>query len=282
MFSPAVVRELGKVGRSPLLARLIIEGGVSEALSPEALLAEAFEYAFTSLCRMGNRDDYVYRTAITQKVVLGRHNLRTATVLNEVRAGNSKADVVVLNGTATAYEIKSERDSLQRLATQLADYRSVFASVAVVTSPGHAASVLRIAPQDVGVLVLSSRFRLQVVRDAVDRPERTSVDAMLASLRIDEAISVLARLGIEFPAVPNTQRWAVLSELFAGLDPAQVHATVVPVLKASRSQAGVEPFLRNLPKPLGAAALATGLSSSAYRNVRAASSEPLSAVLAWS
>lgn len=282
IFSPAVLREIGKTGRSPLLARLLTETGVPGMLPKDAILADAFELGFSSLCKMGNRDDYVYRTAITQKIVLGRHSLRTATVLNELRAGNSKADVVVLNGTATAYEIKSERDSLQRLAGQLADYRSVFASVNVVTSPPQAESVLRIAPDDVGVLVLSARFRLQVVREAIDLPERTSPLAVLSTLRIEEAIGVLTDLGIAFPDVPNTRRWGTLREIFAGLDATSVHARAVSVLKSTRSQAELEPFVKQLPKPLSAAILSSDLSAAARRNLSAATWQPLSSVLAWS
>ena len=216
MFSPAVMRELGKSGTSPLLARLLRETRLPDALPWDATLADAFELAFATLCRMGNRDDYVYRTAITQKVVLGRHSLRTATVLNEVRAGRSKADVVVLNGTATAYEIKSERDSFRRLPQQLADYCSVFASVNVVTSPNQVEAVLQIAPKDVGVLTLSSRYRLQTVRKAVDRPERTSPVALLETLRVDEAVQVLSLLRISYPDVPNTHDGACFVKSSAG------------------------------------------------------------------
>ncbi|MEI9986083.1 MAG: sce7726 family protein [Aliidongia sp.] len=54
--------------------------------------------------------------SVTQKILMGKHSLRTASMLNEFRAGSCKADLVILNGTATVYEIKSERDSLTRLA----------------------------------------------------------------------------------------------------------------------------------------------------------------------
>lgn len=281
VFSPAVMREIGNSGKSPLLARLLSETRVPDTLPSNATLADAFEVAFTSLRKLGNRDDYVYRTAITQKIVLGKHSLHTATVLNELRAGNSKADVVVLNGTATAYEIKSERDSLQRLTGQLADYRSVFAGVNVVTSPAQANSVLRIAPDDVGIIVLSPRFRLQVVREAANLPERTCPLEILATLRVGEATEVLSELDIALPDVPNTQRWAALREIFTVLDPASVHAAAVKVLKSARSRADLAPFINQLPAPLSAAVLSMNLSEPARRKLSAATSEPLSAVLAW-
>ncbi|MGQ7312020.1 sce7726 family protein [Microbacterium arabinogalactanolyticum] len=282
IFSSAVMRELGDEGRSTLLSRLLTETRIPEILPADASLAEVFELAFSQLRHLGNRDDYVYRTAVTQKIVLGKHSLHTATVLNELRAGNSKADLVVLNGTSTAYEIKSERDSFQRLPSQLADYRSVFASVNVVTSPAQADEALRLAPNDVGVLVLSSRFRLQVIREAADVPERTRSLAILATLRVDEAMQILRDLNVPIPDVPNTRRWRELRAVFAELPPIEVHAGAVNVLKSSRSRAGLASFIKQLPKPLSAAILSANPSSRAQENLRAAAWQPLSSVLAWS
>lgn len=282
IFSPTVVRELGESGRSPLLARLLTETRIPQELSINATLADAFNLAFSTLRKLGNRDDYVYRTALIQKIVLGKHNLRTATILNELRAGSSKADVVILNGTSTAYEIKSERDSFQRLPSQLADYRSVFASVNVVTSPSQANQVLRLVPDDVGVIILSSRFHLQVVREATDLPERTNSLAILSTLRVDEALQVLQELKLSFPDVPNTRRWSELRAVFGELDPAEVHAKAIKVLRSSRSCAELQPFVNELPKALSAAILSANLSSRARENLQAAVWQPLSSVLAWS
>lgn len=282
MFSPRVLRELGETGRSSLLARLLTETDIPRVLGVEATLADAFDLAFAALRRMGNRDDYVYRVAITQKIALGRHSLRTATVLNELRARGSKADLVILNGTATAYEIKSERDSFKRLEGQLADYLSVFASVNVVTSPMQVDNALSLAPDDVGVLVLSSRFQLQVVREATDRPERIEPLAMLNTLRVQEAVDVLDGFGLSFPQVPNTRRWDALREIFVGLDPARVHAEAVRVLKSTRSHPELMPFLQKLPTPLRAAALASDLSEDARNRLCVAAWLPLTTVLAWS
>lgn len=281
VFSSSVMRELGGTGKSPLLARLLGETRIPEQLPADASLADVFELAFSTLRQLGNRDDYVYRAAVTQKIVLGKHNLRTATVLHELRAGASKADVVVLNGTSTAYEIKSERDSFQRLPSQLADYRSVFASVNVVTSPSQANEVLRLAPDDVGVLVLSSRFRLQVARPAIDLPERTSSLAILATLRVDEAMRVLHELSLPLPDVPNTRRWSELRTVFAELPSVDVHPKAVAVLKSSRSRGALEPFIKQLPTPLSAAIIAADMSPGAQQNLQRATWQPLSSVLAW-
>lgn len=282
LFSPAAMRELGRSGRSPLVARLLQDTSVPADLPGGATLRDAFDLGYAKLTKSGNRDDYVYRSSVVEKIALGRHNLRTATVLSEVRARASKADLVILNGTATAYEIKSERDSLGRLTSQLSDYRSVFASVTVVTSPFQTDAVLRLAPDDVGVLALSPRLRLQVVRETQDVPERINPTALLETLRSSEAAQVLEGIGIEAPDVPNTRLWAELRKLFADLDPVEVHQHAVSVLKRSRSRAAQEAHIGTLPPSIRTAALFGDLDDGARANLSVATSTLMSSVMTWS
>ncbi|MGK3949388.1 sce7726 family protein [Microbacterium sp. K2] len=282
LFSPAAIRELGRSGRSPLVARLLQDTSVPADLPGGATLRDALDLGYVKLTKSGNRDDYVYRSSVVEKIALGRHNLRTATVLSEVRARASKADLVILNGTATAYEIKSERDSLSRLTGQLSDYRSVFASVTVVTSPRQKDAVLRLAPDDVGVLVLSPRLRLQVVRETHDHPERIDPTALLETLRSGEAAQVLESIGIETPDVPNTRLWAEMRKLYAALDPVEVHRHAVGVLKRSRSRAAQEAHIGTFPPSIRTAALLGDLDDGARANLSAATSTLMSSVMTWS
>src|SRR3546814_5194136 len=108
--SDLVFREMAKKGRSGLFRRLIDQTDLIERAYPRATVGDTFDSAFDILKVAGHRDEYIYRAAISHKVLMGTHSLRTASMLNEFRAGSCKADLVILNGTATVYEIKSERD----------------------------------------------------------------------------------------------------------------------------------------------------------------------------
>jgi hypothetical protein len=220
-------------------------------------VSDAFNVAFKSIDVPGRRDEYVYKSALAKKVLLGRHSLRTASMLTEIRVDGNKADVVVLNGTSTVYEIKSERDSLARLPNQLESYRRAFASVNVITSEAHLKRVMEIAPADVGVLVLNRRGRISEFRKALDRPERINPATLFDALRIQEASQVLSKLRVSVPEVPNTERFGVFRELFEGQDPTALHRAAVSVLRRSRSQMGISDFLSSLPSSLKAAALST-------------------------
>jgi hypothetical protein len=282
MFSAAVIRELGRSGRSALFARLLAQSGVASQMPRNATVGDAFDRAFRLLRSLGNRDEYVYRSAITQKILLGQHNLRTASMLSEARVGICKADVVVLNGTATAYEIKSERDSLARLTNQVTAYSDVFAAVNVVTSPLHVRQVLRQVPGWVGVLVLSEKFTLQVERPAVADAARTDPLAVLDLMRVDEARRVLRSLDISPPNVPNTQMRVALRDMFSSLDPTVVHTQMVTTLKVTRSQSAASDFIKAVPTSLRAAMLSVKMNGASEIKLLKATSLPVSAAFAWS
>jgi len=268
-------------GRSPLLSRLL---GLTELLDrcgESATVADAFETAFEVLKTAGRRDEYVYRAALTHKVLMGTHSLRTACMLNEFRAGACKADLAILNGTATVYEIKSERDSLARLANQVDNYKRVFAKVIVIASESHVAGVLGTVPNDVGVMMLSSRYRISTVRDADDRPDRICPATVFESLRSAEAEAILASLGIAMPIMPNTQRHAAMREMFEALDPVGVHVAMVKTLKRTRNLSPLKDLVDRLPRSLHAAALSIQVRRADHDRIVKAVSTPLRMAMAW-
>lgn len=281
LFSAGVFHDFGKRARSPLFARLLTQTRIVASASPNATVGGAFDEAFSLLCRPQFRDDYVYRSAITQKILLGRHSLKTATLLNEVRAGSCKADVVVLNGTSTAYEIKSERDSLIRLQNQVSAYRQVFAAVNVVASRSRLSEVLRSVPADVGVITLSERFRFRTEREAIARPDRTEPTRILEILRADEAAAVLNYVGHDTPDLPNTRMRAELHRIYLTLDAATVHEAMVNVLRETRSQAALGGFASALPHSVRAASLSIRPSPRSRALIMKAVSTPLHEALAW-
>lgn len=244
-------------GRSATFSRLLYQTPVAELCHPRATVAEGFDAAFSVLRRAGQRDEYVYRAALTQKLLMGKHSLNTASMLTEFRAGTCKADLVILNGTATAYEIKSERDSLIRIENQLANYRKVFATVNVIVSESHVDSVVATTPQDVGVMSLSGRYQIQTVRDALAQPERVCPRTIFESLRSEEAKMVLNTLDVASPDVPNTRLRTTLRSIFEKQDASAVHAAMVETLKRTRSLASLAKFVKKLPWSLHALALGT-------------------------
>ena len=281
LFSSAVFREMAKKGRSPLFSRLLEVTGLGGGCKADGTVGNAFDLVFDVLKTAGRRDEYVYRAALTHKVLMGTHSLNTACMLNEFRAGACKADLVILNGTATVYEIKSERDSLSRLTNQVENYKRVFAKICVIASEGHVRSVLKGVPEDVGVLKLSSRYQISTVREAEDRPDRICPLTVFESLRSAEAGAILRSLGIAPPDVPNTQRHTAMRQHFRDLHPTDVHIAMVRTLKRTRDLAPLSDLVDRLPRSLHAAALSIQVRRVDHDRIVEAVSTPLNAAASW-
>ncbi len=282
LFSATVFREMAKKGRSGLFRRLIEQTDLIARSDARVTVGDTFDSAFNILKVAGHRDEYIYRAAISHKVLMGRHSLRTASMLNEFRAGSCKADLVILNGTATVYEIKSERDSLARLANQVDNYKRVFAKVYVVASKGHVEGVLATVPDDVGVMCLSKRYRITTVREAIDCPARICPVTVFESLRTPEAAAILRSMDVTVPQVPNTQRYAKMRGLFAALDPAVLHVEMVRTLKRTRDLAPLGDLVDRLPESLQAAALSVSVRRADHPRLIDAIATPLHVAMAWS
>lgn len=281
LFSSAVFREMAKKGRSPTFARLINEARVKEFCPSGATVGDAFDAAFAALCRVGQRDEYVYRAALTRNVLLGKHSLNTASMLNEFRVGVCKADLVILNGTATVYEIKSERDSLARLERQVENYRKVFTKVYVIASETHVHGVMGAVPEEVGVMSLSRRFHISTIRDAADCSEQVCPQTIFDSLRSAEARAVLKELGANAPDVPNTMMHAMMREVFGQLRPVEVHKAMVQTLKRTRNLAPLGTLVDRLPNSLHAAALSIQVRRADHDRLVDSVRTPLATALGW-
>jgi hypothetical protein len=282
LFSSSVFHELAKKGRSPLFAQLLAETGIPSAKpSTGETVSTAFDDAFAVLRQAGVRDEYVYRAALTHNILLGRHSLRTASMLTEFRAGSCKADLAILNGTGTVYEIKSDRDSLARLANQVSNYRKVFAKVYVIAGEAHVQGVIDNTPPEVGVLSLVRWDRICTVREAVERPDLVCPVTIFESLRVAEARTILRNLQVPVPDVPNTMLWGALRECFKTLAPADVHHQMVCTLKKTRNLASLSSLVDQLPVSLQPAALAIQVRRVDHDRLIEAVRTPLDEAMTW-
>jgi len=240
-----------------------------------------FEAAFSLLKREGYRHEYIYKAALTNKILLGRHSLQTASMLNEFRVGECKADLVILNGTSTVYEVKSERDSLARLQRQVNAYGTVFANVYVIAAENHVGDVQASVPEDVGILRLNHRHQISVMREAVDRAANISPAAIFDSIRTDEASLILRSEGASIPVVPNTSLNSTLRQLFVQLDGRRAHDAMVRVLKRTRNLMPLSDLVAQLPPSLHTAALSIPLRKLDHNRLVAAVNAPLEDAMSW-
>ena len=280
LFSSGVVQQMARRGRSESFSRFARESGLASAVGGTTPVRQALDVAFDRL-RREHRGEYVFKAAIAQNILLGRHSVNTAVMLTEFRVGSCKADVVILNGTSAAYEIKSDRDSLDRLPAQVSAYLQAFAQVNVITSHRHIDSVIAIVPSEVGVLHLKARGRISPVREPIGNTARIDSSTLFDSLQLNEVKKVLGRLRVQIPDAPNTRMYQTLRGLFLDLEPGAAHAAMVSTLRATRSHKGMAGLLGALPACLRAAALTTPIRKGDHARLFAALDTQMVNALRW-
>lgn len=121
-------------------------------------------------------------------------------VIDELGLAHAKSriDVAVINGCIHGYEIKSSKDTLDRLNTQIDIYRQTLQKLTIVAAPKHIAGIMTNAPEWCGVMAAEQGprggIRFNVLRNAVANPEIDPV-MMAHLLWRDEVIELLDQAG---------------------------------------------------------------------------------------
>lgn len=254
-----VLRHVLEGGRSAFLAEAFRITRADEKLGGDATLLTAAQAIFELVSRR-YRSDYVYRTAIANKIFLGRHSPATTALLSELRVWRCKADLVMLNGTSTAYEIKTELDNFDRLAAQIAAYSRMFDRIFVVTYEDQVKRLQSCLPDFVGIITLSEAFTLRVRRDAVSNAHNVHVPTILDALRRGELVELTRRICGAVPSVSGVQLVGECTRLLLAQNcPRKVHDEMVVLLKKRRTFSRQD--FDHVPRELVPAYLDSGIAS---------------------
>lgn len=258
VFTRPVVAAVAREGSARPLRAALRQAGV--ALEKGDALAPVLGECLRTLQRH-YRCEYVYKAAVTDRVVFGRHSPRTASLHVEQHVGDSIVDLAVFNGTSTAYEIKTEFDSEKRLVSQASSYLKAFEQVYLVTHPDLAERYLRVVHPHVGVLALNARGGLTPVRPAIKAIERLDASALFRMLRTAEFQAAVERLCGPQPQVPNVKVHAHYAQRWATVPIEQAHRAYVSAMQARTTHSPVADFISALPPSLRVLGYATPLSA---------------------
>jgi hypothetical protein len=140
-------------------------------------------------------------------------------VINELGLAHAKSriDVAVINGCIHGYEIKSAKDSLERLGSQIDIYRQTLQKLTIVAASKHLDSVISLAPDWCGIIEAEQGprygIRLNITRIARTNPEIEPV-MMAHLLWRTEVIDILVQNGFQPKELrrPRKQLYEMLCE----------------------------------------------------------------------
>lgn len=261
IFSRKVIIDLARNGESGYLNEILVNSGFVKFLGSDFKLIDIFDAVYNYLSK-AYRSEYIYKNAIANKILLGRHSLNTSFMLTEFRVGSCKADVAIFNGTSNVYEIKTELDSLERLAKQVAEYQNFFDKVQIITAPSQTNKISKSVEPSIGILELTPRNTIKTIQQAKSGKKRVSPETIFDSLRKSEYLSIIEKHYGTIPKVPNTQIYKECKILFNKISPELVHDLMVPLLKQRGNSQCLKHFIESVPYSLKAIALNSCLKES--------------------
>ncbi len=151
--------------------------------------------------------------------------------------GQVRVDVAVVNGSIHGYEIKSDRDSLRRLAGQAAIYGRVLDRATLVVGTKHVADAVAVVPPWWEIQIVQARatgLRVKRIRAGRANPARDA-RALAELLWLEDGLAlVAARSSLRgYRGRPRREIWDRVCELYV-LD--EIASAVRSQLKARSAQ----------------------------------------------
>ena len=257
-----------KAFRRPFFSSLAKGQDISQIISvfkndfshDDAMTMRDFFNLFFDILRVNYRNEYVYKTAIINKIVFGRHSPKTSSPAIELPINNSIVDIAVFNGFSTAYEIKTEYDTPKRLATQTLDYLDVFDKVYIVTHPKFVDKYLTLNIPYVGVISLSNKDSLSVVKEADLNSHNLNLEKVFNVLRRSEYVDVVENYTSEKISMPNGMIYDYCKEIYLNMPHEVASKYFLKAMKKRTADKDFVDYLYSLPACLRVLGYATPLS----------------------
>jgi hypothetical protein len=230
LFGQSMLTSLCALEQPEVLRYVVTRSGYVSSLRSRVSVGEFFDGLYRFLFE-NYRCEYIYKNSIANQLLLNRHTPEASALLTEFSVDSCKADVVILNGTSSVYEIKTELDSFDRLQRQLAAYRKVFDQIYVVTSESEISNLTRVTDANVGLIQLCSDNALICVREAVSNRANVHPESVFGCLRQNEYCELVLNEYGYLPQVPNTRIYSACRDLAIQLQPASIHDSMVQILK---------------------------------------------------
>jgi hypothetical protein len=249
IFTPLVLDKIAEKGSSKYLTEILDNSDLINKIDLSTPFGTFLNDVYHFLSD-NYRNEYLYKNEITKELLLNRHSLDESWMLNEFRVGKCRADAVILNGTSTVYEIKSQFDSFKRLDDQIEAYRNVFDHIYVVTSEVQATLLSGQLPEFVGIISIADDNSIKELKPSISNKCNISPDILFSSLRKNEYLEVINKMFGYIPDVPNTQIFNECKTLFCQQKPDIIHDNTIEILKKRNKKPAIELLLNEAPESL--------------------------------
>lgn len=175
------------------------------------------------------QDEYYYKNEMLNQLVGPKD-----TAIVELPVSGSIADFIIVNDTATVYEIKTTLDNFERLASQISDYSRAFAKLSVVIPAEKLDSLLqKIDNPKIGI-VLETDGQFSVYREPVADMSHLSHRAMFGILRKPEYSEIIKQWFGAVPEVSDFEYYETCCGLFSQIPMQKAYSLFTDTLKTRK------------------------------------------------
>lgn len=145
---------------------------------------------------MPSTNDQQIRSALRQYLAKEHANNPDTLILDELglQHGAVRVDMVVINHCLHGYELKSDKDTLERLPEQIRNYNLILDRVTLVVGYRHAYQAIKMIPEWWGIMIAEKGSQEIINFITMREPkDNLSLDSLAVSRLLwrDEAISLL-------------------------------------------------------------------------------------------
>ncbi|WP_438947041.1 sce7726 family protein [Sediminibacterium sp.] len=179
--------------------------------------------------------DHIIRQAFHKSVLKSAHIDTETFVVDELglKNGEIRADIAVLNGKLIGFEIKTEKDTLSRLPSQVVAYSEIFDKAFIVVSENHLHKAVELIPDWWGIYTIKTKEEgdysfINFRRGKINKyQESYSLAQLLWKSEALDLANTIIKNGVK-PKTPKHEVYDFLSKVFA---PKQLSKIVLKYLK---------------------------------------------------
>ncbi len=114
-------------------------------------------------------NDLIIRNALKKNLRIQHSNDSKVRIIEElgVHHGLARVDIAVINGFLHGYEIKSDRDTLDRLPDQVMEFSEVFDQMTLVVGKRHLYKAINMVPDWWGIVIAKKSEKNKIIFNVI-------------------------------------------------------------------------------------------------------------------
>ena len=179
------------------------------------------------------QNEYVLKNEFLNKCLVERVVNKDSIIFNELRLGNSIADLAIFNGVSKAFEIKTILDKECRLSSQIETYKKIFNEVYIIVPEQQIDKYMKFDDEVAVFSYDSNSNKFELVREAT-RNEVIDIDVLMNILHSKEYLNIIHNHFGVIPELNAFNQFDICKKLIATISYPELNDIFLDAMKARK------------------------------------------------